>query len=105
MRRNLALVAMIALGTRAGFEFHMQDIFRDVNRPGDLPTLPELAKLRGTRMMCVYGTEEKESGCRDADETLVKRIARPGQHHFDGNYRAIADQVLAALPPRGRWER
>lgn len=97
LRRDLALVALIGLGTRAGFEFHFQDIFRDVKRPGDLPTVPELEKLRGTPMMCVYGTDEKESGCRDAKDSVIKRIERPGSHHFDKNYRGIADLILTEI--------
>ena len=97
LRSDVVLVAMIGLGQRAGFEFHFQDIFRDVKRPGDLATLPELEKLRGMRLLCVYGTEEKESGCRAASDSLVQRIARPGSHHLDNDYRGIADLILNAL--------
>jgi type IV secretory pathway VirJ component len=97
LRRNLALVAMVGLGTRAGFEFHFQDIFREVKRPGDQPIVPELDKIRGVRMMCIYGAEETDSGCRSAPDSLVHRIERPGSHHFDGDYRRIADMILAEL--------
>jgi type IV secretory pathway VirJ component len=100
LRADLSLVAMIGLGERAGFEFHFQDIFRDVKRAGDLPTLPELEKLRGVPMMCIYGTEEKASGCRDAPPDVVERVARNGSHHFDNDYRAIADLILADLRNR-----
>jgi type IV secretory pathway VirJ component len=96
-RADVSLIAMIGLGIRAGFEFHFQDIFRDVKRPGDLPTLPELEKLRGMRMMCVYGSEEKNSGCRAASDGLVKRIERPGSHHYDGKFREIGDLILSEI--------
>ena len=97
LRANLALVGMIGLGERAGFEFHFQDIFRAVKRPTDRPTLPELARLRGLRMVCIYGAQEGDSGCRDAPDGLVEKIERPGSHHFDGNYTLLADLLLQSL--------
>jgi type IV secretory pathway VirJ component len=45
----------------------------------------------------VYGTKEDESLCRSVDGTLVFRDARVGGHHFDGDYRAIADVILSRL--------
>jgi type IV secretory pathway VirJ component len=45
----------------------------------------------------VYGTDEAESGCREADGTLVTRVARPGGHHFDRNDDALAAVILDGL--------
>ena len=98
-RARLSLVAMLGLAPFAGFEFHWGDMLHTVRRPGDPLTLPELERLRGVPMLCVYGLEEKESGCRDAPDSLVKRYARGGAHHFDGDYRALADIIIAALKP------
>ena len=97
LRADVALIGMVGLGERAGFEFHFQDIFRDVKRPTDKPTLPELERLRGMRMICVYGEDEKESGCRSAPDGLIEKVKRPGSHHFDGDYQLIADVLLKAL--------
>ncbi|HJQ20087.1 MAG TPA: AcvB/VirJ family lysyl-phosphatidylglycerol hydrolase [Gemmatimonadaceae bacterium] len=97
LRADLALVGMLGLGQRAGFEFHFQDIFRDVKRPTDRPTLPELARLGGVRMVCIYGAEEKESGCRSAPEGSMQKIQRPGSHHFDSDYKLLADLILESL--------
>jgi type IV secretory pathway VirJ component len=97
LRSNLDLVAMVGLGPRAGFEFHFVDIVRDVKRPDDKPTVPELAAIRGTPMICFYGADEKESGCRDAPADLVTRVELPGGHHFDGAYQTIADRILRAI--------
>jgi len=99
LRAQLSLVAMLGLAPFAGFEFHWGDMIHTVRRPGDPLTLPELERLRGVPMLCVYGLEEKESGCRDAPDSLVKRYARSGAHHFDGDYRALADIIIAALNP------
>lgn len=99
LRPRVALLAMFGLGRAANFQFHWMDVITDTKRPDDVPVLPELERLRGKRMLCVYGTEEPESGCRDAEPALITRVARPGGHHFDGNFRGLADLIIAALRP------
>ncbi len=94
LRLRIKLVAMLGLGPRAGFEFHFVDIFRDVKRAEDLATLPELEKVRGPALLCVYGSQEKESACRDAPDSVLTRIERPGGHHFDDNYNFLADLIV-----------
>jgi type IV secretory pathway VirJ component len=97
LRARVRLVAMLGLAHTANFQFHWSDVVKDTRRPDDRPTGPELEKLRGMRLLCVYGTEEKDSGCRDADSTLVTRVARLGAHHFDKNYGALAELILGAM--------
>lgn len=94
---RLSLVAMLALAPAASFQFHWSDLVRDTKRDTDLPTLPEVARLRGVHLLCIYGREEEESACRDVDPTAVRAIERGGGHHFDGDYRALGVLVLDAL--------
>ena len=98
LRSHLVLVAMLGIAPFANFHFHWTDVFRDTRRSDDVATLPELERLRGVNMLCVYGAEEKESGCRDAPDSLIRRISRSGAHHFDGDYVALAQIILDALP-------
>ncbi len=101
LRQRLALVAMLGLSEHAGFKYHFSDLWSSHSDPHDPAILPELQRLRGTNMMCVYGTKEDESLCRSVDSTLVFRDARVGGHHFDGDYRAIADLILQRLNAAG----
>ena len=102
LRDRVAVVAMLGLAPTTSFEFHWSDLVRDTARPTDLPVAPELVRLRdavrGARLLCVYGTAERASGCRDADPSLVTRVARAGEHHFDGDFPALGRLVLDALP-------
>lgn len=97
LKNRVTLIALLGLATRVGFEFHWQDIVRTVRRPGDLPTIPEVEKLRGMRMLCVHGVEEAASGCVAAPRGLMQTIALPGKHHFDNNYRELGELVWKAL--------
>ena len=97
LRARLTLVAMLAIQERASFRYRFSDLWATHSRPSDIPIRPELEKLRGTNMLCVYGRDEEESLCRTVDTTLVHPEARPGKHHFDGDYRAIASLILTRL--------
>ncbi|MDB4948341.1 MAG: virulence factor family protein [Gemmatimonadetes bacterium] len=97
LRARLSLVALLGPSTYANFEFHWADLVSSTPRPDDLPTAPELVRLRGTRVLCVYGTGEKDSLCRAADPAAVTLVSREGEHHFDGNFRSLGDLILGAL--------
>jgi type IV secretory pathway VirJ component len=89
---------MLALSNTTNFQFHFVDIFSETHRPSDVKTLPEVERLRGMNLLCVYGADEKDSGCRDAPVGLMKEVVRNGGHHFDSDYKAIGDIVLGAMP-------
>ncbi|MFJ5298984.1 AcvB/VirJ family lysyl-phosphatidylglycerol hydrolase [Pseudomonas sp. NPDC088368] len=60
-------------------------------------TGPEMAKLPGDKVLCVYGVEEKdESGCTEATAPGEK-IQLPGGHHFDENYPSLAKRLIAVI--------
>ncbi len=99
LRSELALVALLGPAERASFQFHWTDLLGDTSRPSDAPILPELERLRGTPVLCVYGKEEKESLCRLADTSAVRVDKRAGHHHFDGAYDAIAAEIIRQLAP------
>ena len=98
LKARVSLVAMLGFSNQTNFQFHFKDIFMETRRPSDVRTLPELERLRGMNLLCIYGAEEKDSGCRDAPSGLVKEVVRNGGHHFDDDFKAIGDLVFAALP-------
>lgn len=97
LRSKVVLVAMLALANSTNFQWHFKDIFFQSHRASDVRVLPELEKLRGMNLLCIYGADEKDSGCKDAPPGLTKEVVRNGGHHFDDDFKAIADIVLDAL--------
>jgi type IV secretory pathway VirJ component len=97
LRARVALAAMLGMQERASFTYRFSDLWATHSRASDIPIRPELERLRGLNMACVYGQDESESLCRGVDTTLVQPLARPGKHHFDGDYRAIAAWLVARL--------
>jgi type IV secretory pathway VirJ component len=97
LRERTALVAMLGLPEHASFKYRFSDLWATRTRQQDTPILPELERLRGVNMMCVYGKKEDESLCRSVPPALVYPVAREGAHHFDGDYVAITDLILARM--------
>jgi type IV secretory pathway VirJ component len=94
---KIALIALLGPGLEVDFEFHFTDWVLNP-RGGNLrPVLPEVERLRGKRILCVYGREEPASLCPKLQSGRVVLDARPGAHHFGGDYEAIAQQILSAL--------
>jgi len=50
-------------------------------------------------VLCVSVKDEKESLCRLADTSAVRVDKRKGRHHFDGDYDAIAAEIIRLLAP------
>ena len=94
VRRRVALVALLSPSKSATFEFKVADWFKD--RDG-VPTRPEIEKLRGTKTICVYGTDDKETVCTDVDPRTVVRIPLNGSHHFDRDYAALAGLITSQV--------
>lgn len=94
LRRQIRLLALLAPATNASFTFHFSDLISEKDRDDDLPMLPELAKLAGTRVLCVYGTEEKRSLCPLLPAGTARVVAKVGGHHLDKDYAALAQLIV-----------
>jgi type IV secretory pathway VirJ component len=97
LRARVALIALLGPARSVEFEFHLSDWLGGSSGESALPTGPEVAKLGGTKLLCIYGRDEGESLCRDLDPALATRDERPGDHHFGGDYQTVAQLILDAL--------
>ena len=96
LRSRIDLVALLGLEPRASFEFHVADIFTQVQRDDALPVLPELERLAGMRLLCVMGQGDRHSLCASLPPGLAQVEARPGGHRISGGEgKATADLLLS----------
>ena len=89
---RVRLVALLGPSRMTSFQFHLTD-WLGGSGGGDRPVLPEVAKLRGRPLLCLYGQEETDSLCTEIGG-LGKAVALQGSHHFGGDYAALADRIL-----------
>jgi type IV secretory pathway VirJ component len=97
LQSRIRLIALLGPGRRTSFEFHLTD-WLGGGGSGDLPVLPEVAKLRGKPLLCLYGEAEQDSLCTEIG-TLGKAVSFQGSHHFGGAYASLADRILHEVQP------
>jgi type IV secretory pathway VirJ component len=96
LRARVAVIALLGPARSVDFEFHLSDWVAAADRATELPIRPEVDKLRGMRLLCVYGADETDSLCPELGPPLATVLEQPGGHHFGGDYDAIVTRILAA---------
>ncbi|MCG3119356.1 MAG: hypothetical protein ALAOOOJD_01748 [bacterium] len=94
LRRKVQLVVLLGPSPTAQFEFHLSSWLGEGQASSAFRVLPELQKLKGTKIICFYGDEERDSLCKTLDPGLAKCIERKGGHRLGGNYAPVAEEIL-----------
>jgi type IV secretory pathway VirJ component len=94
---KIEVVAFLGLSSTADFQFHLTDWLVSLKRATALPVRPELEKLRGKKILCFYGTEDKDALCGELDPGLAKSIAIQSGHRFGNDYQPIVDAILQEI--------
>jgi type IV secretory pathway VirJ component len=100
IKDEVGLVSLLSPERTTAFEVQATGWLGVHNNAG-MPIGPELKKLSGLHLQCIYGTDEAaDSLCTTPAATAADAsvIAKSGGHHFDHNYDQLADQILAAVP-------
>jgi type IV secretory pathway VirJ component len=97
MRSRVRLTALLSLGVRATFEFHLSNWLSGNDEDETLPIAPELQRMSGMRALCVYGDGADNSVCDEAASSTLRAVNIPGGHHFGGDYDRVAALILEEL--------
>jgi type IV secretory pathway VirJ component len=98
-KARVALVSLLGLGTDAEFEITVEGVLSGAS-PNSKPVATVLGDLPLARTQCFFGADEaadKETSCTAPEMRGAELIERPGGHHFDGDYDALAARILARL--------
>jgi len=79
------------------FEFHLTDWLGVSSAKKGYSVLPEVEKVKGVRILCFYGEEERHSLCKKLDAGLGENIPLKGGHHFGVDYEAIDEPILREM--------
>lgn len=95
---RVSLISLLALSHQADFRISVMGWLgvAGAGKHGD--PVEDLKDLKTDLVQCVYGLEEEDTACPKV-KTLAgaEVIARPGGHHFDGNYKIIADAIVSRI--------
>lgn len=93
-RAKVADVTLLGLAEDASFEITVGG-WVGIAPSEAVPTIPEIMRIVGPHVVCIYGQEEDSDACPQLRGSKVEVIALPGDHHFDGHYQKLAEMVLA----------
>jgi type IV secretory pathway VirJ component len=96
-RARVALTAVMGMSEHALFEFHVSSWISDSS--AGPATLPEINRITGMPVLCIYGADESDSLCPKLDPGRFRIVKLKGGHHFDGDYAGLAQQILDAVKP------
>lgn len=99
LQRHVGLVALLGPEHTIDFRFHLTDWIHSVG--AGLPVLPEVRKLHGMHILCVYGAAEKDTICPQLEGGPAETVEVPGAHHFDHAYDRLGALVLQASEWQG----
>jgi type IV secretory pathway VirJ component len=99
LQEKVTLMVFLGLGKNASFEFHLSDWIGGTGSRNTLPIQPEVEKLGWVKRLCIFGVEESDSGCPQLAQEDVVVLQVPGDHHFDEDYKGIAQRILQQIPP------
>jgi type IV secretory pathway VirJ component len=94
---RVKLISLLGLEPSVDFEFHLTDWLGLPNKNPSHPVLPEVEKLKGKNILCFYGDDEGDSLCKKLDQSLARVVMLKGGHHFGGDYRTIAEEILKEI--------
>jgi type IV secretory pathway VirJ component len=93
LRPSVQLIALLGLEPTIDFRYRPFWMLH-FHREAQFPVRPEVEKLRGENVVCVYGERESDSPCPQLDPASFKLVREPGSHHFAGQYKSVADVIL-----------
>ena len=99
IRSAVVEISLLGLAEEASFEFHVGGWLGLANSD-DLPIAPEIAKLDAAKVQCFSGEEEDDSLCHNRVLAGAELIETEGGHHFDGDYRALAQRIIEGYERR-----
>jgi type IV secretory pathway VirJ component len=96
LRSQVSVITLLSPERTTAFEVQMNGWLGGKPEAG-VPISPEVKKLTGIRIQCIYGQDEGDASlCTDPSAGALNVVAKSGGHHFDKNYAELADEILAA---------
>jgi len=93
-KAQVAQISLLGLEPQANFEITVGGWLGAPASKDSRPTLPEVKRLPLDRVQCIYGLDEKDSGCPVLKGSPVEVIGLAGGHHYDGDYKKLAKLMI-----------
>ncbi len=99
LQQHVTRIALLAIEAKADFEVEVDGWQPSPPVDPRLPTDAEVARIPPTLVLCIYGAEEKHTGCPGLAARGVTVVRTSGAHHFDSDYAALERRILGSADP------
>jgi type IV secretory pathway VirJ component len=102
LRRRVDLLVLLGPEEQASFKFGVLDLIRAPHGGDELPVAPEVARLHGVPVLCIYGQSDRNAICPALERAgLAPVLVRDGGHVVHGDEGpALVRAILDALPTK-----
>jgi type IV secretory pathway VirJ component len=94
LRAKISVVGLIGPDGGAQFDLRPEGWITDQPQKPELPVGPEVPKLKGIDVICIYGTVEPKSMCKGLAPGVASIVEVPGGHGFEGDAPKLAERFL-----------
>lgn len=94
LRAQVSYMSLLGFAPDADFQIRVTGWLGMPASDKALAVRPELAKVPPSIVQCVYGADEKDTLCPALVNTGIDVVKTNGNHHFDGNYNALAARII-----------
>ncbi|SAK94701.1 bacterial virulence protein VirJ [Caballeronia catudaia] len=94
-RDQVSYISLMGFSPEADFQIRVTGWLGMPASEKALKVRPELNKLPPSMVQCIYGEKEEDTLCPQLTKTGIEVVKLPGDHHFGGDYDALARRILA----------
>ncbi|SPB13180.1 virulence factor [Caballeronia novacaledonica] len=95
VREQVSYISLMGFAPDADFQIRVTGWLGMRASEQALKVRPEFNKLPPSMVQCIYGEKEEDTLCPQLTKTGIEVVKLPGDHHFGGDYDALARRILA----------
>jgi type IV secretory pathway VirJ component len=95
VREQVSYISLMGFSPDADFQIRVTGWLGMHASEKALKVRPEFNKLPPSMVQCIYGEKEEDTLCPQLTKTGIEVVKLPGDHHFGGDYDALARRILA----------
>ncbi len=99
-KSHVVQMSLLALAREVDYEISVTGWLGVAGEGKGGDTVEDLKKINPKIVQCIYGTDDDEDPCPSLSTSGVETVAIEGGHHFDEDYKGLADRIVTALKSR-----
>ena len=97
LKDRIRLLVLLGPSEAANFELHFANLLGKDSWKDDVPTMPEIKKIKNVAVLCFYGTDDTANLCGRLASQGIRTIPLQSGHRFGRNFGPIVEAILKEL--------